>query len=149
MKKVLFILLMCLSASAFGQSREWNEEFSITTGKSDSVFWPNATGDIAGYYWTATVETEDLSAPITIDFGGSNNPIGTSRMYFSFVGFSDVDSLPYTFDPDNLQVITNNDTSIQRDFKGIDRWGFKRPAFSLTTSTDTVFTLKIYMTFSK
>ena len=153
MKKILIIsTFICLSVASFGQTKQWNDTITVTTGKTDSVFWPEAPGDIAAFPWSITFVTVGMTDTIWLDIGGSNIPIDTSVVrsaeQFAFEGFIN-DSLPYVFTAAKNRVITNGDTTYQKTFIGSDPYGMLRPAFSLTTGTDTVFTLKIYGVFSK
>lgn len=150
MKKfIIGLLFFVLAAGSFAQSKEWVESYNITTSKTDSVFWTGTTVDIAGYTWTATFETIGLDTSIVINIGGSNKPINTSKTRYAFEPFV-YDELPYTFYPDSCNVVTNDSTTIQKTFKSAnDEYGFLRPAFSLTTTTDTVFTLNVYFNFAK
>jgi hypothetical protein len=156
MKKLIIIpvILFCIGFANGQGSLNWNETFTINATFTDSVFQPSDNGDISGHMWTATFKTVDLDNSITIDIGGGNNPLDTldnGAILYTFEGVP-VDSLPYTFDPTNtyLQVITGIDTSIQKTFwSPQDKYGFDRPAFKMTNSTDDDWELQVYFNFFK
>lgn len=151
MKKIILLLGLCFAITlAYSQnSKQWNDTRTFTAQVTDSVFWSDKSGDIAGYPWTCTIESEDLTGPIIIDIGGSNNPIGVGNIDYAFEGLA-VDSLPYTFDPDDHQVITNSDTATQKTLSsGNVPYGFRRAAYKVTSTTDDEFTLNMYFNFGK
>ncbi len=143
MKKLILITVILFSCyySQAQNNKEWEDTRIFTAQVTDSVFWPEWRGDISGYSWTVTFESVDLTGNIILDIGGSNNPIAGTHQEYSFDGFQ-LDSLPYTFNPNNLQVITNQDTAVQKSMSsnGVP-YGFDSPAYKVTSTTDDNFTL--------
>ena len=153
MKTLTIFAALLLSIGIFGQTKQWNEVYTITSAKNHQVYWPGATGDISGYSWSVTFRTIGLSsgAPIYISLGGSNDTITgyyNNPLTMAFVPFNTTD-FPYTFNPAKDTARTNGVLRYEHNFRSPEPYGYMRPSFELTTTTDVAFILITNWVFSK
>ena len=146
---ILLIAFASIAFLSYGQMQlSWTNTVDVSGQTiADSVITPpkqvvdgiSKISDIGGFGWSCTVSSVGLDTSITVDFGGSNNQIGSDYQYdyYAFEGMQ-ADSLPYTFLEDSLMVITNYDTTYQKTFySGAEPFPYRRPLTKLSKDSAT------------